>query len=82
MSHISPKPPALAADYVDDDGPWLFSVTQPGWAENAIQFLLDEEDIIVDGVLIRGSDMHPRRPVWCQLRKILKAHGIRTPRLP
>jgi hypothetical protein len=54
--------------------------SEPGWAEQAIQNLLDRRDIVVDGVFIRGRSLNPRVAVWPQLRARLRAHGIETPR--
>jgi hypothetical protein len=59
-----------------------FSTAEPGWAEHAIECLLNYEDVVVDHVLIEGCKLNPKTPVWAQMRRLLAKHGVRTPVLP
>jgi hypothetical protein len=57
----------------------VYSTREADWAVHAIGALLEFEDVIVDGVLIQATSLGPQA-VWPQLRRRLRAHGIKTPR--
>jgi hypothetical protein len=56
-----------------------YRTTERGWAAGAIDALLDYRDVIVNGVFVSAHGMHPRVPVWAQLRRRLAAAGVRVP---
>jgi hypothetical protein len=81
MGHISAKPPRpFEPVTLADGGPWLVSTAVDGWIEAAIDLLLERESVAIDGIRVDGRDFDRKRPVWAQLRAILRRHGIRTPR--
>lgn len=87
MGHVSLKPPQPAepddAEEIDLAGPpWVIDAAREGWADSALDLLLDCELIRINGVLIDGARLDPGRTVWSQLRRILRANGIRCPRMP
>ena len=81
MGHV-PSPPLGAT------GPFhgavrrvaTYRTSQRGWADRAIDRLLDEDEIIVDDVFIDGRSLNPRQSVGLQLRQRLAARGVRVPR--
>jgi hypothetical protein len=50
--------------------------------EEITQNLLDYETVVIGGVVIRGTSLKPDQPVWAQVRRILRQHGIQAPRRP
>ena len=61
--------------------PIRISTSSPGWLDAAFDFLLSEDNVEIDGHLIRASGFHPRRPLLGQLRRKLRDLGLPTPRL-
>jgi hypothetical protein len=59
-----------------------FRTSDPGWGELAIDCLLNYDDVVIEGVFVEARSLSPKVPAWRQLRRILAAHGVATPRSP
>jgi hypothetical protein len=66
----------------------VVAIGEKGWAEFVLnQIAFDEPVIIVgDGIwggflCIKPADLHPRRPIWAEVRRLLKEAGARVPRV-
>jgi hypothetical protein len=75
MSFIANRPPKRASD----GPPWVLKTSEPFWVDRAVELLLEEEDVAVDGVLIRAAELHPKVSAFWQLKYRLKQHGIIVP---
>jgi hypothetical protein len=82
MSYVSPKPPQLELEPEPIPERLVVATSERQWTNRAIEWLLFEADVVVDGILIRGDSLNPREPVWRQLKRRLRAAGVRCPRSP
>jgi hypothetical protein len=60
-----------------------YKTSERYWASEVIDVLMDHGDVCIDDIVyIEASSLHPKKPIWAQVRQRLREHGIATPAWP